>query len=846
MQLPWRSAPRAALSSPLTVLVAVVAALLLTFVGAAAVLHSNASGSAAVAYQADRLCPQSVGPVFDHRRLTAQEAKVAVDTARAAGRDHGFPEATTALYSSVRQYEWANGLHPWSRFGHRDRALDNLTVLDGGSRDGLWVPRTVAEDGELKVGDRFGDPAFPPITAIYEDLVDPVSDYWCAERQETVVNPLAPEGGTAAVVFFPTRESMLSVFAPDDGPMTVSVRYDLQRLPTTVDEGADIAERGAALIGDVRTRLPDPNLLTPGNYFAKPVEVARETSSTVLGAVLPLTVVSLLVGLAGVAAVAIQWCQRRRAELRLLWSRGAGPAALGLRAVGELALPVLLGAVLGWLVARFALPLYAPSPTLTDGTATLSLLVAAGVLLAALLTVAAVTTAHTHRSFQTAGGPRKALRGLRHLPWELVAAVAAYLAWVRLDSQPTRLAFGQPLPESPDAVGLAFPLLVVLTVALVTVRLTRWALRGSHRVRAWRAPAAQLALRRLAAAAGSAVGILLVGTLAVGTLTVGVGIATAQDEAFDTKSGLFVGAESTAQISTRVATEDGLPPALAATTTLVGILKADNKGTIVAVDPATFTRFAWVDGDRDDLAARLATLDRPARGALPVLRVGSAPDAVTDLPRLGDVRPVGHLASFPLVGARGYVVSTAALPDPGDIDVWQVWSPRPVDTLLAELDAAGLHHLHAKSKSEALDGLPFLTVRWTFDFVTALGFVLAVVAAAALLLAVEVRRRQNALAGALATRMGLAPRTLVASHAMELGSLAGISVLAGGAAGWVCTAVSAPMFDPSPWLRPLAAAPDLVGLVTVTVATAVVVVALVCWSAVRSVTTARVGELIRG
>lgn len=845
MQLPWRTAPRAALSSPLTVLVAVVAALLLTFVGAAAVLHSDAAGNAAVSYQAGRLCPQTIAPVFDHRKLTAAQAATAIDTARAAGRDHGFPDSTAAIYSPVRQWNWDNGLHPWSRFGWRDNALDNLTVLHGGSRDGLWVPRSVADAAGLTLGSRPDLPGFPPVTAIYQDLTDPVTDYWCSERQETVVNPLAPEGGTAAVVFFPTREAMLDVFAPDAGPMTLSMRYDLPRPPATIDEGADIADRGAAVIATVRSRLPDPNLVSPANYFAKPVDVARETGATVLGAVLPLTIVSLLVGLAGVAAVAIQWCQRRRAELRLLWSRGASPAALGARALLELAAPLLLGACLGWLTARLTLPLYAPAPQLTAGTTALSALTAAAVFLAALLTVAAVTSAHTHRTLQTAGGHRHGLRGLRHLPWELLTATAAYLAWARLESTPTKLAFGKPLPDSPDAVALAFPLLVVLTVALITVRLTRWSLRASHRVHWWSAPAAQLALRRLAAAAGSAVGILLVGTLAVGTLTVGIGIATAQDDAFDTKSGLFIGAESTAQISTRVATEDGLPPALAEHATLVGVLKADH-GVVIAVDPATFTRSAWVDGDRDDLATQLAALNRPATGALPALRVGAAPDATAELPRIGRVDPVGHLPSFPLIGARGYVVSTAALPDPADIDVWQVWSPQPVDTLLAQLDAAGLHHLHARSKSEALDGLPFLTVRWTFDFVTALGFVLAVVAAAALLLAVEVRRRQNALAGALATRMGLTPRTLVASHTIELGSLAGISVLAGSAAGWVCTAVSAPMFDPSPWLRPLAAAPDLVGLVSVTAATAVAVVALVCWSAVRSVTTARVGELIRG
>ncbi|UVS79339.1 ABC transporter permease [Actinokineospora sp. UTMC 2448] len=846
MQLPWRSAPRAALSSPLTVLVAVVAALLLTFVGAAAVLHSDAAGNAAAGYQAGRLCPQSVAPVIDHRRVTAGEGAAVIDAAAAQAPRHGFPAPIGALYSPVRQWTWDSGLHPWSRFGWREGAMDNLTVLQGGSRDGLWVPRTVAEDGDVRLGDTVALPGFPRVTAIYEDLADPVGDYWCAEREEAVVNPLAPDGGAGALVLFPDRDSFVAAFDDIAGDsVTVSVRFPLERLPRTADEGADVAARGAAMLPAIEAMLPRPNMVITGNYFATPVEVSREAGDTVLGAVLPLTIVSLLVGLAGVAAVTVQWCQRRRAELRLLWARGAGPRALGGRAVLELAAPLLAGAVLGWLIARLALPWYAPSPYLSDGTAVVSALVATGVFAAALLVTGAVTVAHTHRAFQATGGRRRLWRGLRYLPWELATGVAAYLAWARLDATPVRMAFGQPLPEQPDAVGLAFPLLVVLTVALVAVRLVRWGLRAAHRLRWWRVPAAQLAVRRLAAAAGSAVGILLVGTLAVGTLTVGVGIATAQDDAFDTKSGLFVGAESSAQISTRVATETGLPPLLAAQTTLVGVLKSQDD-VILAVDPATFATIAWVDGDRAELAARLARLDAPAAGALPTLRVGSAPDQRVRLPRIGDVEPVDHLPAFPLVGNRGYVVSTAAIPDPGDIDVWQIWSPKPVDLLLSDLDAAGLHHLHARGKSEALDGLPFLTVRWTFDFVTALGFVLAVVAAAALLLAVEVRRRQNALAGALATRMGLRPRTLVASHLLELGSLAGLSVAAGAAAGWACTAVASPMLDPSPWLRPVAAAPDLVGLVSTTLATALAVVALVCWSAVRSVTTARVGELIRG
>ncbi|PPK62798.1 ABC transporter permease [Actinokineospora auranticolor] len=848
MQLPWRAAPRAAVSGPLTVLVAFVAALLLSFVGAAAVLHADSAGSAAVGYQAGRLCPQTVPPVIDGNKVTVADANRILALARDSGRANGFPTLVGAVYSPVRQWDF-NGPHPWSQFAYRDGARDNLKVLSGGGQDGLWVPKSIADDAGIKLGDRGLNGTLPPVTAIYADIAEPVPDYWCSEQQRVVPNPLATEGATAAPIWFPSlREFTEHMDSLSDNAAAVSARFPVERLPATTEEAAALVDRGKRMLDGVVGTLraeEKARFVIAANYFAKPVEVARAASDTVWSAVLPLTVISLLVGLAGVGAVTVQWFQRRHAELRLLWARGAGPVALGWRAVLELALPLLVGAGAGLAAARLALPWYAPSSDLTDGTGALASAVAGGVFVAALVVVGAVAATRAHRAFQT-GAARRSARAWRLVPWELITAVLAYLAWARRESTPTKLAFGQPLPETADAVGLAFPLLVVLTVALVTVRLARWGLRAAHRVRLWRVPAAQLALRRLAAAAGSVVGILLVGTLAVGTLTVGVGVADAQRAALDTKSGLFVGAESAALIPTRVGVSGQLPPALAAHSTLVGVLKTGQNINLV-IDPATFTRSAWL-GDRDpaDTQAQLDVLGGTG-GPVPALRVGRTPEATTTLPRLGQVKPVEQVGSFPLIGTgQGYVVSRAAVRDLKQVDVWQIWSNQPLDTLIRDLDAAGIHHLQSRSRDKALDGLPFLTVTWTFDFVTALGVVLAVVAAAALVLAVEVRRRQNALAGALATRMGLRQRTLVASHLTELGGLAGVSVAAGSAAGVVCAAVSAPLLDPSPWLRPVAGAPDLLPLVSTTTGVAAVVVALVCWTAVRSVTTARVGELIRG
>ncbi|MDQ3405597.1 MAG: hypothetical protein M3548_19770, partial [Actinomycetota bacterium] len=387
MQLPWRVAPRAALSSPLTVLVAFVAALLLSFVGAAAVVHADSAGSAAVAYQAGRLCPQTVPPVVGSGRVSVADARQVLAVSRESGARHGFDSMISAVYSPVRQYDF-NGPHPWSQFGYRDGAMDNLRVIEGGGRDGLWVPKSIADDGEIRLGERGLDGTLPPVTAIYADLGDPLPEYWCSERQRILPNPLGVEGGTAAVIWFPDLASFSDAMGPVSGDAAaMSVRFPVDRLPATIDEAEGLVTRGKAAVADIGVDLKRRGLdraVSTATYFAKPVEVARTVEDTVRGAVLPLTVISLLVGLAGVAAVAVQWCQRRQTELRLLWARGASPTALGWRAVLELAAPLIVGGVVGLLAARLTLPWYAPSRDLTEGTVGLAVLVVAGVLLAAL------------------------------------------------------------------------------------------------------------------------------------------------------------------------------------------------------------------------------------------------------------------------------------------------------------------------------------------------------------------------------------------------------------------------------------------------------------------------------
>ncbi|MFI9005642.1 ABC transporter permease [Actinosynnema sp. NPDC053489] len=821
MQIPWRAAPRAALSSPLTLLVSVVTALLLSFVVAAAVMHSAASGSAALAYQQDRLCKQALHPSLESTAGAPHEH--IAEGIKAITDAMGDTPMLIGMYTREKRTDFGGG-QTYAKFGYRPGAMDHLKVLQGGSRDGLWVPQSIAATTDLRLGERGLGGRLPPVTAVYADVTDPLPDWWCSERAFVVPNALDRDELATAVVWLPSAESFYDLPAEVTGPTDVTVRFPADE-PRTVDEARALLAGGTARVAPIRegfNRVVSPLVL--------PVENAAQTVVNVRSAVLPLTLISLLVGLAGVATVTVQWVQRRQSELRLLWVRGAGPVALGGRGVLELGLPLVLGGAAGFGTARLLLPGYAPSDVLPPGTTTAAALAVVVVVAASLAVAWATAALRAHRVFQVAGRGNRLRKVLTALPWELATAALSVWAWNRV--QHSGLATTTKIGGLPriDAAALAFPLLVVLTAALLAARSGRWALAASHRARLWSRPVAQLAIRRLAAAAGPVTGVLLVGALAVGTMAVGTAIAGSQRTALEVKSGMFTGANSYAQVSSKV-TE--LPPALRGDSTIVGYVEQYGRRALV-VDPRTFRDGAVPFG-----------ID-PALLAEP-LRVGDAPRREVRLPGLPAIEPDAWVPSFPKLGTSGWVVPVDRIADRDDVGSWYVWSRKPLAELTGALSAAGVKlSRNVDEKEKAVQGLPFLTIRWTFGFVTALGAVLAVVASIALLLAVEVRRRQNALSGAFSSRMGLGPGAMLRSHLLELGAVAGSAVVVGLVAGAVSSGFTVPKLDPAPRLTPAPQVPDVVPLLATTAAGSVLVVLVAAWVAVRSARSAKIGELIRG
>lgn len=842
MQLPWRAAPRSGLANPRTSLVSLVAGAVLGFVAASAVFYVDSSGNAATAYEVGKQCSQAVPPMVDGTQLTGDETVRADRIARDVAPRYGFSQVLFAEYTEAFFPQFHGG-QPYLRLGYRDGATDHLTARSGGGKDGLWLPETDANETHTGLGDRAENLALPPVTAIYPDQRDPVPDWWCTEDSHVVLPPLTSDAaaisGTARLVaWVPSPGSLDRAGLPLD----ISLRFPAPA-PTTTAQAADLQKRGHAMLAELNQRFAAAGLadkIAGVSKFDSPVSLALQARREVLDSILPLAVVSLVVGMAGVAAVAVQWCQRRQAELRLLWSRGSSPASLGALAMLELAAPMGMGAFAGLGIARLMLPWYAPTGALNPGVTGLTALAAVGCTAVALLVLGGTVSWHMRGMLEGSRSLNVLVRATRFVPWEIVTAAIAVIAWFRLIHGLVVSRSGIAVPRV-DPLTLLFPLLVVVTVAGLQSRLARLALTYSHRLRLWSMPAIGWAVRRLAASKPAVSGILLVGALAVGTLTVGHGVSNAENEALDTKSGLLLGADTVAQIVPNPAVQhDILPSGIAGESTVTAVVH-NGTSTILAIDPATFAHAAWLP--RDGSVQRILTRLRQSHGAI---RIGDAPGGTVSAPGMVPLSVVSSAALFPgFPAGAGYLVPLSALTDPNLVDSWNVWSAADATRVGDALDANGIEYSDPQTRAHALDALPFLTVRWTFGFITALGAVLTLMAASALLLAVEVRRRQHALSATLALRMGVSRRILIASHIAELGALSVVAVLAGDGIGIASTDVAVPHLDPAPWLTPGPMAPQLWAFVLFTVATAAVVVALTVWTALRSVRTASIGELLR-
>ncbi|MBY8848647.1 hypothetical protein K7G98_08745 [Saccharothrix sp. MB29] len=151
---------------------------------------------------------------------------------RARRHDRPGQPHLLAAYTTEKRADFG-GPQTYAKFGYRPGATEHLTVLEGGAKDGLWVPRCVADTIGVRVGGRGMGGRLPPVTAIYEDLRDPLPDWWCSERHHVVPNALDRDELASAVVWLPTFESFTALPHELTTATDVTVRFPAD-VPATV------------------------------------------------------------------------------------------------------------------------------------------------------------------------------------------------------------------------------------------------------------------------------------------------------------------------------------------------------------------------------------------------------------------------------------------------------------------------------------------------------------------------------------------------------------------------------------------------------------------------------------
>lgn len=878
---PWRRAPLLLGREPAVLLAVVGAAVVLGATAAVTPLFASSVGSAAMDLDTAKRCRFDLGASLE-RRIPAPPGRSGAGApvverprvARLAATAPGLDAPVLTMVGPVATVTGERpppGLPPRVRLLSRDGAIGHVDKLASSGRPGIWISDYTMRFSGLEVGDTATlHGAFRPETGSTPTMAVPVAGifrnptqqprdpFWCS--LPTLVYPRSAIDDPPPPVVLASPALFTRIAAELGEP------YDRRwELPPAGPMTALQARHTAAEIERLHHQVPrvlGPGERPGGSDLAFVAARAEATAAGVAGSVTPVGVAGLAVALLLVAAAGSYWVDRRRREVRLLAAKGAGPAALGGKAVLETALPLLTGALGGWALALLAVRGAGPSARLDPAAARSALVLTVVVVLAAMTLLGTVGGLVVWKETEP---PRvtpvwgKLRRGFARLPWELALLAAAGWLYRRLGAGQGMIPVGDQPPRV-DAVLLGFPLVFLTGAVAVGVRVL-----GPLAVRLRRAGAAWpvvplLAARRIAAGARPILLLTAAAGLAVGVGLYAGAVTGSVRATLAAKAKVFVGADAAVMV-----TEPGpLPPGVEGTlvrwTNKAWV--GDDRVAVLGVDPATFAQVAfWEDSFADEplstLVGRLRATADPGSPVPAIVAGQGLPDrpqleldqrAGAGGPTTLRLRTVGHASAFPGMRTAGpMVILNARLLDAiGGRFQHQLWArDLSPDAAFTAADAAGLRPLGTADPAEVLRVETFQVVAWTFGFLQVLGVAVGCLAAGGLLLYVTTRQHARQVSFAFARRMGLTRARHARSLLLELGlplllGLAGGAALAV-AAGRLTYAHLDPYPDvvPGPLLRmPLA------GFLAAAAAVLAAVVAAT-WLAQWTTERARVSEVLR-
>ncbi len=745
--------------------------------------------------------------------------------------------------------------------------------MDGTPGPGVWVSdRAASMTGLGGVGARATIGGVEvPVAGVYRDMAGTTfDDFWCVHAGDLALEGPEREPPPPVVLTDPATFATLmrdsGVREPTgawDAPLRAGVTVDrAERLIDALACGTDDAEAlswcagGPPQIptafgrvagdGSVEAR-DDAELVSVlfGSHLPFVVDRTRAIQTSVGAGVWPIAAFAALAGAALVAAAGLLWFDRRRREITLLTVRGVSPAGLGLKAVLELALPLVVGTAAGVALGHAAVTWVGPSPTIERSAVVDAVWAGAGALVVAAAVIGGVVAARVRAQH----GLRRRRRWVAAVPWELLLGLVALLSFLRLDRWGAPASQGAEVSRV-DPIGLLFPVLFLAAAVAVVMRLLMLCLRPVLAAsRQWPTPL-YLGIRRVARYRGAVVGLVAASAVAAGVLGYAATLRRSMDATLEAKSKTFIGSD----VAVRVTTDEEVPEALVGRATELDAYRQawidDGEREdvdVYGIDPATFADAAFWDATMADSSLQ-DILDRlsapPREGLVPAVivgpTIGADPPAAleTGIVTTGTTRlmlaPVPGVHAFPGMkrGSPTVFVATSALVD---VDpptrVGEMWVEGDRDEILATLDASGTDFYEPLTLGTVVDQVSFLTVSWTFGFMQSLGLAAGVLVLGGVAVHLDARRRGRVLGYAFARRMGLTRsqhrRALVVElvASVVVGCWLGIGLALVGAALAYQRLDPVPGFRPDPLFRPAVAIVAAVGVVAVVVAAVAAVLA---------------------
>src|SRR5581483_9239526 len=355
------------------------------------------------------------------------------------------------------------------------------------------------------------------------------------------------------------------------------------------------------------------------------------------------------IGLLVAAAAGVFLVRRRADETQLLFARGERASMFAVRTAIEALLPAALGVAIGLGVALLALGALAPAGTLDRGTEWSGVRNAALAGLAAVVLLAIVAGASFPRR-SDAGHPL--LRRLARVPWEVLplAGAGVVLGLLLAGGGLAHTANGA---AHPSLIVFLLPVLAAAGLAGLVARALRRVARASH---GGSALPVFFAVRRLAAARGLLVAVIVAAATALSVFAYATALSSSVSRAIAEKAYVGNGSDVQGVVDPSEQIYDPLPfPAtIVEVDSTNAVLPNGGALDLVAGDPNQIARVIrwgpWSDDPRRVLP-RLARATVPP-GVLPAIASPSLPDvdAIVDQ---GVSIPITIVGRAPFPGMSG-------------------------------------------------------------------------------------------------------------------------------------------------------------------------------------------------